>query len=238
MDTIVLGFLVCMMAIKIVKILFGLMLVPFCIGFAWQLTATVFTVHYRPDTPYYFLAGGLTYLSIHVLFKKPVLTYVIGHELTHALFAVLFGGSIKSIHASHRGGRVTITKSNFIITLAPYFFPLYTSLALLLYWTARAADARGMAIDVLIFLSGATFALHLVLTFVFLQTDQNDIREEGAIFSYPLIFLFNIAFAAFLMKVYLVENMDYVSFLSNGIIRTLRYLFIYLDKTYSFIHAS
>ncbi len=227
-----------MMAIKIVKILFGLMLVPFCIGFAWQLTATVFTVHYRPDTPYYFLAGGLTYLSIHVLFKKPVLTYVIGHELTHALFAVLFGGSIKSIHASHRGGRVTITKSNFIITLAPYFFPLYTSLALLLYWTARAADARGMAIDVLIFLSGATFALHLVLTFVFLQTDQNDIREEGAIFSYPLIFLFNIAFAAFLMKVYLVENMDYVSFLSNGIIRTLRYLFIYLDKTYSFIHAS
>jgi hypothetical protein len=77
-----------------------------------------------------------------------------------------------------------------------------------------------------------------VLTFVFLQTDQNDIREEGAIFSYPLIFLFNIAFAAFLMKVYLVENMDYLSFLTNGIIRTLRYLFICLNKTYAFIHAS
>jgi len=227
-----------MMANKIVKILFGLTLVPFCIGFAWQLAATVFTVRYRPDTPYYFFAGGLTYLSIHVLFKKPVLTYVIGHELTHALFALLFGGSVKSIHASHRGGRVTLTKSNFIITLAPYFFPLYTSVALILYWTARAADARGMATDVLIFVSGATFALHLVLTFVFLQTDQNDIREEGAIFSYPLIFLFNIAFAAFLMKVYLVENMDYLSFLTNGIIRTLRYLFIYLDKTCSFIHAS
>jgi len=227
-----------MMANKILKILFGLMLVPFCIGFAWQLAATVFTVRYRPDTPYYFLAGGLTYLFIHVLFKKPVFTYVIGHELTHALFALLFGGSVKSIHASHRGGRVTVTKSNFIITLAPYFFPLYTSIALILYWTARAADARGMATDVLIFLSGATFALHLVLTFVFLHTDQNDIREEGAIFSYPLIFLFNIAFAAFLMKVYLVENMDYLSFLTNGIIRTLHYLFIYLDKTYAFIHAS
>ena len=227
-----------MMANKIVKILFGLTLVPFCIGFAWQLAATVFTVRYRPDTPYYFFAGGLTYLSIHVLFKKPVLTYVIGHELTHALFALLFGGSVKSIHASHRGGRVTLTKSNFIITLAPYFFPLYTSVALILYWTARAADARGMATDVLIFVSGATFALHLVLTFVFLQTDQNDIREEGAIFSYPLIFLFNIAFAAFLMKVYLVENMDYLSFLAGGIIRTLRYLFICLGKTYAYIHAS
>jgi len=223
---------------KILKILFGLMLLPFCIGFTWQFAATIFTVHYRPDTPYYFLAGGLSYLSIHVLFKKPVFTYVIGHELTHALFALLFGGSVKSIHASDRGGRVTITKSNFIITLAPYFFPLYTSLALILYWTARAADARGMATDVLIFLSGATFALHLVLTFVFLQTDQNDIREEGAIFSYPLIFLFNIAFAAFLMKVYLVENMDYLSFLAGGIIRTLHYLFIYLEKAYAFILAS
>jgi hypothetical protein len=223
---------------KITKILFGLMLLPLCLGFAWQLAATVFTVHYRPDTPYYFLAGGLTYLVIHVLFKKPVLTYVIGHELTHALFALLFGGSVKSIQASSRGGRVSVTKSNFIITLAPYFFPLYTSIALILYWTARAAHARGITTDVLIFLSGATFALHLILTFVFLQTDQNDIREEGAIFSYPLIFLFNIAFAAFLMKVYLVVDMDYLGFLADGIIKTIHVVFPALKKAYAFLHAS
>jgi len=223
---------------RILKILFGLSLVPFCAGFAWQFVKTVFTVHYRPDTPYYFFAGGLTYITIHVLFRKPVLTYVIGHELTHALFALLFGGAVKSIHASDRGGRVTITKSNFIITLAPYFFPLYTSLALVLYWTARAADARGIATDILIFLSGATFALHLVLTFVFLQTDQNDIREEGAIFSYPLIFLFNIAFAAFLMKVYLADTMDYLGFLTGGIMRTAEFLLPLVRKGYAFIHSS
>lgn len=223
---------------KIVKTLFGLALVPFCLGFTWQLATTVFTVRYKPDTPYYFLAGGLAYLSLHFLFKKPVFTYVIGHELTHALFALLFGGSVKSIHASNRGGRVTITKSNFIITLAPYFFPLYTFLALILYWTARAAGARGPATDILIFLSGATFALHLALTFVFLQTDQNDIREEGAIFSYPLIFLFNIAFAALLVKVFLAENMDYLNFLSGGIITTINLVFPYLEKACAFIQAS
>jgi hypothetical protein len=223
---------------RILKILFGLSLVPFCAGFAWQFAKTAFTVHYRPDTPYYFFAGGLTYVSIHVLFKKPVLTYVIGHELTHALFAMLFGGAVKSIHVSDRGGRVTITKSNFIITLAPYFFPLYTSLALILYWTVRAADVRGIATDILIFLSGATFALHLVLTFVFLQTDQNDIRDEGAIFSYPLIFLFNIAFAAFLMKVYLADNMDYLGFLTGGIMKTAEFLLPLVRKGYAFIHSS
>jgi hypothetical protein len=222
---------------RILKLLFGLSLVPFCMGFTWHFATTIFMVRYRPDTPYYFFAGGLTYLTLHFLFKKPVLTYVIGHELTHALFALLFGGAVKSIHASDRGGRVTVTKSNFIITLAPYFFPLYTSLALILYWTARAANARAMATDILIFLSGATFALHLVLTFVFLQTDQNDIREEGAIFSYPLIFLFNIAFAAFLMKVYLVDNMDYLGFLTGGIIRTAEMLLPFLRKGYAIVHA-
>jgi len=223
---------------KIIKILFGLALVPFCLGFIWQLATTVLTVRYKPDTPYYFLAGGFAYLTVHFLFKKPVFTYVIGHELTHALFALLFGGSVKSIHASDRGGRVTITKSNFIITLAPYFFPLYTFFALLLYGTARAADARGGTTDILIFLSGATFALHLVLTAVFLQTDQNDIREEGAIFSYPLILLFNIAFSAFLIKVLLAENMNYLGFLTDGIIKTGYIALPFLKKAYALVYST
>lgn len=223
---------------KIVKILFGLSLLPFCLGFTWQLAATVLSIPYKPDAPYYFFAGGCAYLTIHLLFKKPVFTYVIGHELTHALFAFLFGGSVKSIHASARGGRVTITKSNFIISLAPYFFPLYTFLALLLYWTARAVDARGAVTNMLIVLSGATFALHVTLTAIFLQTDQNDIREEGALFSYPLIFLFNIAFAAFLIQVYLAENMSYLSFLADGIIKTGYITLPVLKKAYALVNAT
>jgi len=223
---------------KIAKIMFGLALIPFCLGFAWQLAATVFSVQYKPDTPYYFLAGGVAYLTVHFLFKKPVFTYVIGHELTHALFALLFGGSVKAIQASDRGGRVTITKSNFIITLAPYFFPLYTFLALLLFWTARAMDARREAIVLFIFLSGATFALHLTLTAVFLQTDQNDIREEGAIFSYPLILLFNISFAAFLIKVLLAEDMNYLSFLADGILKTGHLALPFLKKAYALVYST
>jgi len=223
---------------KILKILFGLILLPFCVGFTHQLVALAFTVHYKPFAPYYFLAGGLTYLTIHLLFKKPVFTYVIGHELTHALFAILFGGSVKALHATERGGRVTLTKSNFIITLAPYFFPLYTALALLLYWAAIGANVRGGALAVLVFLAGATFTLHLTLTFVFLQADQNDIREEGALFSYPLILLFNVGFTAFLIKVFLAENMDYLDFLAGGIIKTMALLLPLAQKGYAFFHAS
>ena len=204
---------------KILKIAFGVMLIPFCLGFTVHLASVVTSITYKQEAPYYFVLGCLTYLTAHILFKKPILTYVFGHELTHALFAVLFGGSVKSFHASDRGGRVTITKSNFIITLAPYFFPLYTIIALTFYWLARAADVRG-AEGWLVFFSGATYSFHLALTFSFLRTDQDDIREEGALFSYPLIYLFNMMFVAFLLRVLMAENMNYLLFLGGGIMKS------------------
>jgi len=220
---------------RFVKILLGLALIPFCLGFTWQLGATVFSTAYRPDAPYYFLAGGLSYLALHLLFKQPVFTYVIGHELTHALFAMLSGGAVKSLQASDRGGRVIVTKSNFMITLAPYFFPLYTFIALLCYGAARASGAGTAATNTLVFCGGATFTFHLVLTFVFLQTDQSDIREQGALFSYPLIYLFNIAFAALVLGVYLANDMDYLRFIAGGIIKSTDMIALAGKKAYALL---
>jgi hypothetical protein len=214
---------------KLFKFLFGLSLVPFCLGFTWQFGATVFSLSFKAFFPYYFIGGGLAYLTAHLLFRKPILTYVFGHELTHAFFAVLFGGSVKSFHASDRGGRVTITKSNFIITLAPYFFPLYTVAVLLLYWAAAAAGVRG-ATPWLAFFAGATFTFHLVLTMTFLQVDQDDIREHGAIFSYPLIYLFNVLFASLLVRILLTENMDYPEFVGNGIMKSVGMTVLFVKK--------
>ena len=51
--------------------------------------------------------------------------YVFGHELTHALWTWLFGGQVKKMKVSSSGGHVIISKTNFLIALAPYFFPLY-----------------------------------------------------------------------------------------------------------------
>ncbi len=209
------------MLIRIGKIILGILLLPFCIGAAWELASTLVTVTYRPLVPYWFTGGFLLYLVIHFLFRKPILGYVVGHELTHALFAILFGGSVKSFHASEKGGQVQITKSNFIITLAPYFFPLYTFLALGGYWIARAADAPAFE-PWLVLLAGAAFSFHIMLTLLFLQTDQNDIAEHGAFFSYPLIVLFNIILTALLVRLLLAQDMSFLSYLTNGIIRSLR----------------
>lgn len=205
---------------KALNVISGIVLIPFCLGFTWQLVASITSVPFKVVVPFYFIAGGLTYLVVHNIFKKPILTYVFGHELTHALFAVLFGGSVKSFHASERGGRVSLTKSNVVITLAPYFFPLYTFAALVLYGLASAAEVRG-AEGWLVFVAGATYAFHLALTYSFLQTDQNDIREHGAVFSYPLIYLFNIVFLAILIYLLLAERMDFFTFFGEGIIKSM-----------------
>ena len=219
---------------KTLSILLGIALVPFCFGFTWQFGSTVFGMRYKPDLPYFFAAGSLAYITLHVLFRKPILTYVFGHELTHAFFAVLFGGSVKSFHASDRGGRVTITKSNVIITLAPYFFPLYTFVALLLYGTAVAAGLQG-AVNWLVFLVGATFAFHLILTAIFLQTEQTDISEYGMIFSFPLIYLFNVTFTALLVQYLLAENGEYLLFLAGGIMKSVTVAMLILGKSCSLI---
>jgi len=208
-------------AMRIARIILGIALVPFCVGYGGELAATLVTTAYRPLVPYWFVGGFLAYLVVHFLFRKPILTYVVGHELTHALFAVLFGGSVKSFQASERGGQVTITKSNVLITLAPYFFPLYTYLVLGAYYVARAAQAT-LLLPWLVLLAGGTFAFHLVLTVVFLLDDQKDIQEHGAFFSYPLILLFNIILTALVVRLLLARNMYFLSYLANGIIRSLR----------------
>jgi hypothetical protein len=142
-----------------------------------------------------------------------------------------------SFHASDRGGRVTITKSNFVITLAPYFFPLYTFVALLFYWLAGAADVRG-AEGWLVFFSGATYSFHLALTLAFLRTDQDDIKEQGALFSYPLIYLFNMIFVAFLLRVLMTENMNYLRFLGGGIMKSTEMISLALSTVSRAMHAS
>jgi len=92
--------------------------------------------------------------------------------------------------------------------------------------------------NILVILSGATFAFHLILTFIFLQTDQNDIREQGAVFSYPLIYLFNLVFAGFLVNVYLSENMDYLRFLVGGIMKSVGLISSMLRKASVLIPGS
>jgi len=86
------------------------------------------------------------------------------------------------------------TKSNFVIVLAPYFFPFYAVLLVLvclgcdLFGVWRAAYAPWYHV-----LLGAAYAFHVTLTWHILKTRQTDITSQGYVFSAVVIFLGNAA---------------------------------------------
>jgi len=134
-----------------------------------------------------FLAGFIAYLLLHFILYRPVFMHVMAHELTHAFWAALFGGKVKALNVSHEGGSVTMDKSNFFVVLAPYFFPFYTVIALLIY---VIVDQK--YVDFVVFIIGLTYSFHVALTLYSLKQKQTDLKEAGVAFSLMFIYLLNL----------------------------------------------
>jgi hypothetical protein len=107
----------------------------------------------------------------------------------------IFGGKVKRFKAASSGGHVVTTRNNFVITLAPYFFPFYAVLVVLVFvvgdllWHWRAAYLPWFHL-----LLGAAYAFHITLTWEILKTRQTDITSQGYLFSAVVIFLGNALF--------------------------------------------
>ncbi len=138
------------------------------------------------------LGGAACWLSIYLLLPKPMRLYVLGHELTHVLWTWLFGGRVKKFKASSRGGHVVITRSNFLIVLAPYFFPLYAAIVGACFSVGHLVWNWTLYVVWFHLLLGAAYAFHVTLTWNALQTHQTDISSQGYFFSAVIVFLGNI----------------------------------------------
>jgi hypothetical protein len=98
------------------------------------------------------------------------------HELTHSLFAALTLHRVKGLRVTAtRGGQMTyVGQGNWLITVAPYFFPTL-SLALILAFAAIPINVSGLD-DGLV---GASFAYHLTSTWRETRPGQSDIKKAG-----------------------------------------------------------
>jgi len=175
------------------KFFVGLALVPLCVGGAVALWR-VMRVNGGADSTWLpLLAGAICWGVLYLLLPRPMWMYVAGHELTHAVWAWVFGGSVKRLRISSQGGHVVVSKTNFLIALAPYFFPFY---AVVVVAGFRLAGWLwpDLALQVWFHLAlGAAYAFHLTLTGHVLKTTQSDITEHGYVFSGVIIFLGNLA---------------------------------------------
>ena len=182
---------------KWIKFIIAVLLLPVCIGAARALWHVLRT-SYGADTVWIpLLAGAACWIVIFLLLPKPMWIYVFGHELTHAIWTWLFGGQVKKMKVSSKGGHVIISKTNFLIALAPYFFPLYAVIVIGVFALGGLIwDWQGYRVWFHLLL-GAAYAFHVTLTIQVLQTQQTDITSQGYLFSTAVIFLGNVTVLLF-----------------------------------------
>jgi hypothetical protein len=176
---------------KWLKFILGLLLLPLCAGAVPALVMVVRASGGASEVWVPLGAGAACWLVIFAILPKPMWIYVVGHELTHVVWSWLFGGKLKKFKATSQGGEVVITKSNFLVALAPYFFPLYAVLVVLVFLAGHLIWGWARWTPGFHLLLGAAYAFHLTLTWEILQTRQSDITGQGYLFSGVVIFLGN-----------------------------------------------
>ena len=198
------------------KFLFSLLLLPMAFG----LGSAFFMLFSSPTSmsasEIFFVFGYFIFLILFLLNVLPGYIYVLGHESTHAIWAVLFRGKIKEFNVSSKGGNVVATKVNFFVTLAPYFFPFYTFLIILLYYCLAFFFDIAQWVNWLFFLVGFTYSFHVFLTVDAIIEGQPDIKKTGYLFSFVLIIALNFAIAALMLKFIVPEKVSMKEYLLNS----------------------
>lgn len=186
------------MLLKLFKFILGLLLLPVCVAAShvlWgllQAAARTESAVFLPLPTLALLSGFGLWLALFMLFPRPVRSYILAHELTHALWGLLMGASIAKISVKEDHGSVVLSKTNFLITLAPYFFPLYTVLVIGLYYLLVLFYPVERFHLFWLGLVGLTWGFHLTFTVSALLQHQSDIRDQGHLFAYAVIYLANV----------------------------------------------
>jgi hypothetical protein len=190
---------------RLLRWFMALLLLPFCVITTMALfhvtdaesgTTQTFwtdlfkTRHFLFFTVGMFLMGGWFFTGL--LERVFLYLYVLGHELTHAIFVFLCGGRVSGMSVSVDGGYIMTNKTNVIIALSPYFVPFWSVIVLLCSTIIALFISVPYHTEILYFLIGGTWAFHLLWTLWMIPRDQPDLQENGVIFSIVVIYLANV----------------------------------------------
>ena len=200
-----------------VKFVIAIFLLPICS----VLTQTFFTAFARATVTqrlwageefWFFSLGAVLWLIAFFGLPRPILIYVFGHELTHALWVWLMGGRVSRFRVGPDGGHVVTTKANFWIALAPYFFPIYSILTIAIYGGLSFFSNMQPYGRLLYAVIGVTWAFHFTFTCWMIPKNQTDLTDQGTFFSLVVIYLMNLL----LLSVMLILASGQITFESFG----------------------
>ena len=186
---------------RLIRWLVALVLLPLCWVTTWTFLsrfslATVEQGFWQTAKFWYFATGALVmagWFWSGLLQTFFLYLYVLGHELTHAVFVVLFRGKVTDFHVSTRGGYITTDKTNLVIALSPYFVPIWAVLCALLYAALRFGVTLTPAWDLVFYaVMGVTWTFHMAWTVWMLPRYQPDLQEHGTFLSLVVIYQANL----------------------------------------------
>ncbi len=199
------------------KFVVAVFLLPLCA----ILTQTFFSVFTRATVTqrlwageefWFFSLGALLWLIAFFGLPRPMVVYVFGHELTHALWVWLMGGRVSRFRVGRDGGHIVTDRNNFWIALAPYFFPLYSLIVIGSYGILGLFFRVQPYGRLLYALIGATWAFHFTFTCWMIPKKQSDLTDHGTVFSLVIIYLMNLL----LLSVMLVLASSQITFADLG----------------------
>lgn len=207
---------------KILKFIIALIILPLCISFSksvydiliLSINLNVFSLYENLSFPIGFI---LCVLLLSII-PKPMKTYVLAHELTHALWALMMGSKIGKISITRTGGHVEVSKTNFWITLAPYFFPFYTFLVITVFYIFSFFYNINEYLYLWLGCIGFTWAFHFIFTIDMLKIKQPDITEHGKFFSYVIIYCTHLFFIG--IWIVMIGSPRIIDFYNSFIIHT------------------
>ncbi len=184
------------MALRFFKFLIAVALLPLLVGEIWtlinlaRLTAPTGRWH---ELWFGSLAAGFAvWIVVFFLLPRTMWLYVLGHEFTHALAAMLAGGKVTAFHVSSKGGHVLTDKVNWWIALSPYFVPIYALIWVALWVTIDFYHPLRAWQPWLYFGIGLFWAFHLTFTVSMAHRRQTDLTGQGIVFSFVIILLINL----------------------------------------------
>ena len=182
-------------------------------GLVYALYFVVRGVAAHPGNCVPFLLGAGAYAVFFLAFARRRVGFwtIVEHELTHALFAWATFHRVVGFSAMRGGGHIRyVGRGNWLIAIAPYFFPTVSLIAIaVLTWAPGHHLALGGAI------LGVTVAYHALSTWSETHRHQTDLREVGWLFCVPFLIAAN-AFVFGLLLAYacgqrsLTAHLDHV----------------------------
>jgi hypothetical protein len=203
-----------MLKMKLLRNLSALLIIPAVCSSTFSLLKILFDSGIFSTTQYIpFWLGTVFYIVLQIVLYKPIKTYVFGHELSHAIAGILSGAQIKKFKVSETGGSVVLTKDNIWITLAPYFFPIYSIGALTFYIILNCFTDAKLYYGYFLFLMGFTITFHIALTIYVLQVEQPDLKVYGVFFSYSVISAVNVIVFSIIFALTFSDSVSFKDFI-------------------------